>query len=86
MNMWHHNMTVALEPSMKPEASDSRRHGVFAAACYIHGGFTHSAPLINGFNFYDAFRSFYFYDESHDDPALYRLSDDCGVMCNPTCP
>ena len=80
MNIWHHNMTVAT-------SENAPRYGLFSAACYIHGGFTHSYPLINGYNFYDAFRQFYFVEQGSesDDPSLYKLQDDCGVMCNPTC-
>lgn len=86
MNDWHDNMTVGLTPLMET-AADGPRYGVFSAACYIHGGFTHSYPLINGYNFYDAFRNYYFPEpgSAEDDPTLYKLSDDCGVMCNPTC-
>lgn len=85
MNDWHDNMTVGLGPLMAD--TQAPRYGVFAAGCYTHGGFTHSYPLINGYNFYDAFREYYFVEpgSSADNPSLYKLSDDCGVMCNPTC-
>lgn len=92
MSAWQANMTVALKPLMaidsktvKDEEVSRRktpRNGVFAAACYTHGGFTHSYPLIQGYNFYQAFGNFYFESTS---PELYKLSDDCGLMCNPTC-
>jgi hypothetical protein len=83
MNDWHNNMSTALGPLMKDETADTTvRNGVFAAACYTHGGFTHSYPLINGMNFYEAFANFYFKLTS---PESYKLSDECGVMCNPTC-
>ena len=88
MNMWHKNMTIGLSPLMEiSSATTTPRYGVFAAACYTHGGFTHSYPLINGYNFYDAFRNYYFVESgsTEDDPTLYKLSDDCGVVCNPTC-
>ena len=81
-------MTVGLGPLMAPSSGcDGPRYGVFAAACYTHGGFTHSYPLIGGYNYYDAFRNFYFVEpgSESDDPSTYKLSDDCGVMCNPTC-
>jgi len=83
---WHNNMTVALEPLM--EKRNSKR-GVFAAACYTHGGFSHSGPLINGKSMYDAFGSFYFKDRRGagvTPPSSYKLSDDCGVMCGTNCP
>jgi hypothetical protein len=93
MSEWHANMTVALGPLMIPEEDKKRgdkrdspplspRSGVFAAACYTHGGFTHSYPLLDGINFYEAFDRFY----SDSSPSTsYKLSDDCGEMCNPTC-
>ena len=79
MGQWHDNMTVALSPLME---LDNTKNGVFAAACYTHGGFTHSAPLIDGFSYNQAFGNFYFQRTAADE---YKLSDDCGLMCNPTC-
>jgi hypothetical protein len=78
-------MTTALAPLMVAEeekSSPSPRSGVFAAACYTHGGFTHSYPLIDGINFYEAFDRFY---SGSSPSSSYKLSDDCGEMCNPTC-
>lgn len=85
MQEWHANMTVALAPLMVPEEEkkEGPRTGVFAAACYIHGGFTHSYPLLDGINFYEAFDRFY---SGASPSSSYKLSDDCGEMCNPTCP
>jgi hypothetical protein len=85
MAAWHANMTTALAPLMVAEeekSSPSPRSGVFAAACYTHGGFTHSYPLIDGINFYEAFDRFY---SGSSPSSSYKLSDDCGEMCNPTC-
>lgn len=98
MAEWHANMTVALGPLMIPEEDKSKsksqsqregggedkapRSGVFAAACYTHGGFTHSYPLLDGVNFYEAFDRFY---SDVSPSSSYKLSDDCGEMCNPTC-
>lgn len=79
MGQWHDNMTVALSPLMK---STNPKNGVFAAACYTHTGFTHSAPLIDGISYNEAFTNFYFKQTA---PKKYKLSDDCGLMCNPTC-
>jgi hypothetical protein len=79
MSQWHDNMTVALSPLMN-EANP--RNGVFAAACYTHTGFSHSAPLINGISYVTAFGNFYF---NRTAAEQYKLSDDCGLMCNPTC-
>lgn len=79
MTTWHNNMTVALEPLMK---ADNPRNGVFAAACYTHTGFSSTKPLIEGLSYNQAFLNFYFNNTS---PAQYKLSDDCGLMCNPTC-
>lgn len=79
MTQWHNNMTVALAPLMK---SDNPRNGVFAAACYTHGGFSSTKPLIQGLSYSQAFHNFYFNTTS---PDQFKLSDDCGLMCNPTC-
>lgn len=87
MEQWHQNMTTALRPMMEAQLEGRPRYGVFAAACYIHGGFTHSAPLINGLSYNQAFSRFYFdKNTENDNPELYKLMDDCGLMCNPTCP
>ena len=87
MEQWHQNMTTALRPMMEAQVEGRPRYGVFAAACYIHGGFTHSAPLINGLSYNQAFSRFYFdKNTENDNPELYKLTDDCGLMCNPTCP
>lgn len=89
MTEWSTNMSVALKPLLELEEASSTlssenipRSGVFAAACYTHGGFTHSYPLIDDMNFYTAFGNFYFH---RTESSKYKLSDDCGVMCNPTC-
>lgn len=79
MHEWHQNMTIGLSPLMNPF---NKKSGVFAAACYTHGGFSHSGPFIKDMNFYDAFD--YFYD-NRSNPSHYKLSDTCGEMCNPTC-
>ena len=71
-------------PTLAPTAG--RRTGAFSAACYLHTGFNHAQPLIRGINFYQAFANFYFNVNGTVDPSLYLLQDDCGVMCNPTCP
>ena len=78
MQDWYDNMTIALAPVM----DYNKRSGVFAASCYSHGGFSHSAPLIKGYNFYQAFSNFYF---NLTGPEGYKLADDCGILCNPTC-
>lgn len=84
MAAWLDNMTVALAPLMSEATTETTgvRNGVFAASCYTHGGFSHSYPLINGLNYYEAFANFYFNLTTSE---YYKLSDDCGVMCNPTC-
>eukprot|EP00823_Brevimastigomonas_motovehiculus_P006015 TRINITY_DN4726_c0_g1_i1.p1 TRINITY_DN4726_c0_g1~~TRINITY_DN4726_c0_g1_i1.p1 ORF type:complete len:382 (+),score=66.58 TRINITY_DN4726_c0_g1_i1:101-1246(+) len=79
IKQWYSNMTVALKPLL--DQSDAR-HGAFAAACYTHGDFTHSHPLLSGQNYYSAVANWYFRRTS---PQNYKLSDTCGVMCNPTC-
>lgn len=83
MKEWSRNMSIALEPLMKLEEIEGKpRNGVFAAACYTHGGFGHAGPFINGMNMYEVFGNYYFQRTSSDQ---YKLSDNCGVMCNPTC-
>jgi len=88
---WSNNMSVGLAPLLSKNhkiidnITDKRRTGAFSAACYIHGDFSHSKPLINGINYNQAFNSFYF-NYSTVDQSNYKLADDCGVMCNPTCP
>ena len=80
---WAANMSVGLSPLLNTEEQEGvPRSGVFAAACYTHGGFTHSGPLINGMNYYTAFANFYFKQST---PDQYKLADDCGIFCNPTC-
>jgi hypothetical protein len=79
MHKFQNNMTVALAPLMNP---DNPRNGVFAAACYTHIGFSHKQPLIKNTTFMEAFGNFYF---NRTSPELYKLSDDCGLNCNPTC-
>lgn len=88
MREWSHNMTIALQPFLIPEEHKTLRRqpkrGSFAAACYTHTGFTHSYPLLNGQNFYQVFNKFYF-ENATVSSQEYKLMDDCGVMCNPTC-
>lgn len=81
MEEWHRNMTdVALAPMLDPT---NARTGAFNAACFIHTSFSLSAPLIGGKSFMAAFSDFYF---RRTPPAGYKLADDCGIICNPTCP
>mmetsp|Transcript_12734 Transcript_12734/g.21161 ORF Transcript_12734/g.21161 Transcript_12734/m.21161 type:complete len:390 (+) Transcript_12734:39-1208(+) len=86
MKAWHQNMTNALLPfTHRAETTDfmkATRNGYFAAACYIHTEFNHASPIIDDWNFYQAFENFY-YDKTP--PDQYHLADDCGELCNPTC-
>eukprot|EP00056_Hartaetosiga_gracilis_P005646 m.87216 g.87216 ORF g.87216 m.87216 type:complete len:337 (+) comp12235_c0_seq2:1328-2338(+) len=72
---WHANMTQALSPAIV-----SKTDGVFNPACFIHTSFSSSAPTINGYTYISAFNEWY----TKGTPL--SLTDDCGVMCNPTCP
>jgi hypothetical protein len=81
MKEWHNNMTIALDPLM--DIYDTQ-WGVFAAACYTHTNFNHENPKVNGLSYVDAFHNFY-YSRVNTDPSIYKVSDDCGEMCNPTC-
>lgn len=46
---WHNNMTVALNPVIY--TGPTRQNGVFNPACFIHTGFTNTAPLIQGVSY-----------------------------------
>eukprot|EP01034_Spumella_vulgaris_P025065 gene25065-31475_t len=65
-------------------ATTEKKHGVFAVACYTHTSFNHAGPLLNGQNYQQVFSTFYL-NSSSVAPETYKLSDDCGLMCNPTC-
>ena len=83
MQDWSRNMSRALAPLLDPAETPGRpRSGVFAAACYTHGDFSATYPILHGMNYYTAFSNFYFNTST---PAEYKLADDCGLMCNPTC-
>lgn len=92
MQQWHDNMTIALQPffsddppMVSQDNMEKHQFGAFAAACYTHTTFSHDKPIINGMNMYQAFHNFY-YQEKDTDPASFLVADDCGMMCNPTCP
>jgi hypothetical protein len=77
---WAGNMSVALSPLL---ATNAPRNGAFTPACFIHTSFSASAPLIEGVGFLQAAAAWY----SGASPASqYKLSDSCGIMCNPSCP
>jgi hypothetical protein len=59
----------------------SPRSGVFNPACFIHTTFSPEKPLLQGLNFLQTFGNWYFQRQ-----GPIHLADDCGVMCNPTCP
>jgi hypothetical protein len=46
---WHDNMTIALNPVIY--TGPTRQNGVFNPACFIHTGFTNTAPLIQGVSY-----------------------------------
>ena len=73
---WQRNMSVALAPSM----SAASPNGVFSPACFLHTGFGASRPRIAGYSYLEAFSAWYFEGQ----PA--KLQDDCGLLCNPSCP
>lgn len=72
---WSHNMSVALSPSM----AVGHPNGVFSPACFIHTD-SWETTLIKGLNYLTAFDRWYFDNET------MKLQDDCGLLCNPTCP
>lgn len=77
LSLWAHNMTVALAPAME---ESNANNGVFNPACFIHTGFGNSSPKINNLNYRQAFGNWYF---KRGGP--YKLQDDCGIFCNPSC-
>jgi hypothetical protein len=79
MREWQDNMTVALTPLTD---TNNNKTGLFAAACFTHTGFTSKAPTIKNMTYKQAFGNFYF---KRTPPEMYKLMDDCGVLCNPTC-
>jgi hypothetical protein len=66
------NMTDALRAPLA-----SKTDGVWSPACFMHR--TYASTSIGGKNFSEAFSSWYF------DGERVKLSDDCGILCNPTC-
>ena len=79
LQQWHDNMTAGLAPILADDSPD----GAFAVACFIHTSFPTDGggPLIDGQNFVTTFGNWYF---GREGPST--LIDDCGIMCNPTCP
>eukprot|EP00730_Choanoeca_flexa_P014114 TRINITY_DN6049_c0_g1_i1.p1 TRINITY_DN6049_c0_g1~~TRINITY_DN6049_c0_g1_i1.p1 ORF type:complete len:375 (+),score=62.72 TRINITY_DN6049_c0_g1_i1:1068-2192(+) len=73
LSAWAKNMTQGLQRVM-----DSK-NGVFNAACFIHTTFSNSKPLIRNTSYHQALLAWMDGQEAH-------YMDDCGVMCNPTCP
>ena len=49
VTQWAANMSVALEPVIYD--GPTGQNGVFNPACFIHTGFTHSKPLIQGIDY-----------------------------------
>jgi hypothetical protein len=79
LTAWQANMTRALAPAMD---GGNKKNGVFNPACFIHTGFDADGPLIGNASYYAAFDA-WFHGEK---PELWKLQDDCGILCNPTCP
>ncbi len=79
---WANNMTQALQPVMNPSSSPPRS-GAFNPACFIHTNFLIDQPLIRGIGYLEAFGNWYY---QRTGPDGYQLQDNCGIMCNPTCP
>ena len=79
LSSWQANMTQSLGPAMDAK---NKKNGVFNPACFIHTGFRADGPLIGNVSYYSAFDA-WFYGER---PKLWKLQDECGILCNPTCP
>ena len=73
LTQWANNMTSGLARAM------GSHNGVFNAACFIHTSFYNDKPLIRGVSYHQALLAW-----MAGKPAHYI--DNCGVMCNPTCP
>jgi hypothetical protein len=89
MKEWHANMTVALSPLMNepaPAAGEPYKFGVFAAACYIHTSFSKQQPVVQGVTYMEAISRWYYQDVNGMKADTFKLADECGEMCNPTCP
>ncbi len=78
MKGWSKNMTSALHTAVTSRTD----FGLFSPACLMHTSFGATHPHINGFNYYQAVGSWLF--KRGTVPRV--LSDDCGIICNPTCP
>jgi len=72
---WSVNMSQGLASSL----AEDNPNGVFSPACLIHTDSWHTT-LINGINYLTAFDQWYFAGNQT------KLSDACGILCNPTCP
>jgi len=73
MVTWKDNQTVGLKATLKPG------DGWFNPACFIHTEFTHTAPLIGGRSYVQAFDTWY------NNRTAVRLEDSCGLLCNEHC-
>eukprot|EP00041_Stephanoeca_diplocostata_P007467 m.106215 g.106215 ORF g.106215 m.106215 type:complete len:386 (+) comp16890_c0_seq1:32-1189(+) len=70
---WHDNQTIGLEYGLKPT------DGYFNPACFIHTGFSHTAPHVDGLSYAQAFGRWLV------NGTRTRLADTCGILCNPKC-
>jgi len=70
---WSANMSAGLSRAMAPGSN-----GVFAAACWIHTGFSATSPLIGGRSYIQAFTRWFLGD-------TVKVQDSCGILCNPSC-
>lgn len=84
---WHQTMMQGIGVML---AESNTHSGAFVPACYIHTDFYPTSPLITHeksgekLNYFTAFGNWYF-NRSLSDPSAYKLFDDCGLFCNPSC-
>lgn len=71
---WKQNQTMQMKDTLKPG------DGWFNPACFIHTEFSHTAPLIQGKSYSQAFAEWF----AGGKPTV-RLMDDCGILCNRQC-
>ena len=79
ISAWEANMSAALAPVL---TAGNPRSGGFAAACWLHTGFSAARPTVGGVGFLQAAAAWY-----AQAGGAYKVQDSCGApFCNPTCP
>lgn len=74
---WKANQTLGMRATLKAE------DGWFNPACFIHTGFSHKGPLIEGRSYVNVFDEWLQSLPEGKQPP--RLMDDCGILCGNQC-